>query len=664
MPSVKSVTSSSTSNSLKQPFASGSEKNWSHLSQNEQRSVIGTCVLSWLIVNSTYTLMLPFYPYEADQKKVQLPWIGVVFACFHLVGFLMTPVAKRLSERLGNKIIFMTGLFLEASATIGFGFVISIPTSQGEIFLIVCIIIRIIHAIGSGLTQKAAYAIVVGGVERKRQNDMIGLLESAGGFGLFLGPTVGGAAYELVSFRAPFLIMGCLIGISLLAVFLFVPQDYHLNRRRSTIHNASVDNQIAYVSMFLGVSVIIVIMGSYGFMEPILATFLRSTYTLSWIEIGLLFSMMYLTYAILAPMGVYFTRKIGTLPSIWFGILILIFSFLLLGPTKLPEKLSTTSNDLLTDKIWLQIVALVTIGIGTAIGIPPTLVFMNNVVDGPGKQELLAKLSMFSFACGSGGGALASSILQLKFEFKWAATAYAGALCVILFFITLYGCVSCCQADMGNAGWSLNTPSSRSPLFSSTSTNYSIPGQGRSTTQTHSTYQSSRLDDSRHKHSQKHGSSKVIIPVSRGKISKSQQENKSDNGVSVPPIIDPRKISSLAQTSPKHGNLTKKASPKSKSISNVNFTVCVSDTTSRKTSSSEDSRKSTGYDRSDTHGSYMQLMNGGDYEEKNEALSEVLQKRVNRIHSAYESVDGIDHDVSDGYKVDYEGNTLDRKSVV
>jgi len=93
-------------------------------------------------------------------------------------------------------------------------------------------IIRIVEGIASAAFMTASYTVMA-----KEFPDRIAttfsLLETCFGLGLILGPTLGGAFYELGGFLMPFVILGVFLLLGGAVTLIFMPDSGDITRRAS-----------------------------------------------------------------------------------------------------------------------------------------------------------------------------------------------------------------------------------------------------------------------------------------------------------------------------------------------------------------------------------------------------------------------------------------------
>ncbi|GJQ84892.1 hypothetical protein Trydic_g507 [Trypoxylus dichotomus] len=272
------------------------------------------------------SLQAPFYPQEAERKGATATEYGLVFGIFELVVFIVSPLYGQHLNKLGVKLVFNGALSF---------------------------IIRIIEAMGNAAFLTASFAIIA-----KEFPDNVATtfasLETFFGLGLIVGPTVGGALYEVGGYTTPFAVLGAALFCAAILTGIVLPK-----------HESGLDHAIGS-SMFrilkipgvlLSACSIIVTSMSIGFLQATLEPHLRQ-FELSPVILGLMFVINGGTYALIAPVwGWLCDRTCPPKVLTVFGTIAVAIGFTLIGPA---PYLNTKTI------LWLTIVGLVIHGLGIA----------------------------------------------------------------------------------------------------------------------------------------------------------------------------------------------------------------------------------------------------------------------------------------------------------
>lgn len=143
---------------------------------------------------------------------------------------ITSPLFGKLITWVSPNFLCEAGLFAAGSSTILFGLLDRAP--YGTSFITLAFLIRIVEGIASAAFMTASYAAMA-----KEFPDKIAttfsLLETCFGLGLILGPTLGGAFYELGGFLMPFAILGIFLLFGGVVTFILMPDSGEVTERSS-----------------------------------------------------------------------------------------------------------------------------------------------------------------------------------------------------------------------------------------------------------------------------------------------------------------------------------------------------------------------------------------------------------------------------------------------
>lgn len=375
------------------------------------------------------SLQAPFYPQEAERKGCSASEYGLVFGIFEFVVFLISPIYGQHLNKIGPKITFNGGIYTTGICAILFGLLDKVEGHYP--FIILSFIIRIVEAMGNAAFLTASFAIIA-----KEFPDNVATtfasLETFFGLGLIVGPTVGGALYQLGGYTLPFAVMGSALFLSAILSNIVLPK-----------HDEGTDREVG-PSMFKALKIpgvllaacsIIVTSMSIGFLQATLEPHLR-IFHLSPIILGLMFVINGGVYAITAPGFGWLCDKF-CLPKMVtvLGTVLIAAGFCLIGPAPFIP---------VPTMIWLSVMGLVLHGLGMAAQLVASFTdaLRTSVAHGfPNNLEtfgLISGLWTSTFALGAFIGPSISGILYDNIGFRNATLFICVIHLLVGLIVTVY----------------------------------------------------------------------------------------------------------------------------------------------------------------------------------------------------------------------------------
>ncbi|XP_053972738.1 MFS-type transporter SLC18B1-like [Hylaeus volcanicus] len=298
------------------------------------------------------SLQAPFYPQEAERKGASASEYGLVFGVFELVVFAISPVYGQYLHRIGPKFLFNGGILTTGTCATLFGLLDKVNGHYP--FIVLSFVIRIVEAMGNAAFLTASFAIIA-----KEFPDNVATtfasLETFFGLGLIVGPTVGGALYQVGGYTTPFVVLGSALFVTAVATIFILP--VHPNNNEATHSTGGMTRALKIPGVLVAMWSIIATSMSIGFLQATLEPHLRQ-FALSPIILGLMFVINGGTYAITAPAwgwlcDNHFHPKVATCA----GCILVVIGFCLVGPAPfIPYP----------TMIWMTICGLVVHGLGMA----------------------------------------------------------------------------------------------------------------------------------------------------------------------------------------------------------------------------------------------------------------------------------------------------------
>eukprot|EP00742_Colponemidia_sp_Colp-10_P002743 GILJ01002933.1.p1 GENE.GILJ01002933.1~~GILJ01002933.1.p1 ORF type:complete len:469 (+),score=58.53 GILJ01002933.1:38-1444(+) len=385
------------------------------------RALLLSIYCGFFLVNSSYSIIAPFFPQQAEQLGISVTIIGAIFSVFHVVVFTSSLVIGPRIARWGRKKFLVVGILIEGIAMALLGVLYCIKDRIA--FIVLAFVLRAVQGFGSACSGTASFAIVAAEFP-DRAGIVLGTLETFGGVGLMLGRPLGGLLYEAGGFILPFIIMGAL-SICMIPVFVrYVPADKRIPDDQYT--DVSLLSLLKNMSVLIDLGAIFLCMCAFGFLDPTLAFHLES-FKLQPAILGLVFAVHGFMYAIAAPLTGWLVDKTKMpLPIICLGLVVLGMSLIMLGPAPFVSEL------LHGKQLAVIIVALVLFGFGSGvimIAVMPDMIFSAKSIIPENSSDAVSGLINGSLALGDTVGPMAGAFMTDHFGF---------AKGVFLFSLTIF----------------------------------------------------------------------------------------------------------------------------------------------------------------------------------------------------------------------------------
>ncbi|XP_065664089.1 MFS-type transporter SLC18B1 isoform X7 [Hydra vulgaris] len=240
-------------------------------SKNKKPSLIIMAVICTIFFASfsAFAIVAPFLPIEAKNTKTSLAWTGRILSCFPLISFLVSPLAGKIVSipRVGPKRALVFGCGLEGCCEILFGLAYLMPTSTT--FVVYCLTLRSITAIGSSFTLTASLAII-SEVFKKNRALAFSLTEIFTGIGLMVSPGYGGILFKYGGFPTPFIFTGAIVLAMMVVVLLLMPKSFTGEETRPVLQSLDVDEcMLSRTSIFMNKKFLILLIEVQEFEEEI-----------------------------------------------------------------------------------------------------------------------------------------------------------------------------------------------------------------------------------------------------------------------------------------------------------------------------------------------------------------------------------------------------------
>ncbi|CAL4156629.1 unnamed protein product [Meganyctiphanes norvegica] len=372
-------------------------------------------ILLYFAAYATMSILAPFFPEESKKKDLSSILDGVIFSIYAFIIVFACPVVGKMIPLTDPCAIYLIGIALVGTSNIAFGMITYIE--EKRTFIIVSITLRIIGAVGASCYLTVVYAIVPE-VFPNDINTVNGMLETAVGVGMCMGPALGVWLYSIGGFPLPFIVVGGFMLLCIPICWMTFPTDI----KQSSEETQEVKG-VASIIFKPGVMLSLCILACTSFCQALLFPSLQPHMDKLGVSIehtGLIFLLLSAMYSLASPLVGLATDRYKCPDAFMFaGLPIMAIALFFLGHSPILPFISVT------ELIHQDLIAIVLLGLSIAMCVVPTFAAMLHY-SCEGKPVDLAT----SAICGG----LWSSFYALG---EMVGPLYAGFLCEYFSFATV-----------------------------------------------------------------------------------------------------------------------------------------------------------------------------------------------------------------------------------
>ena len=172
-------------------------------------------------------VVMPFIPLYSQQFGAEGFTIGVLFGSHSASRTFLLPFIGRASDRRGRKEFLLWGLALYAASSVAFLLANS---------LFVLTLVMALQGVATAMVQPISMAYVGDLTPKGQEGRYSGYINTAFLGGVAGGPVLGGVVRDLYNMQASFVLLGILSLLSLILLWLFLPEVRHEKKTQTTTH--------------------------------------------------------------------------------------------------------------------------------------------------------------------------------------------------------------------------------------------------------------------------------------------------------------------------------------------------------------------------------------------------------------------------------------------
>ena len=217
------------------------------MSGNSRRNVL-ILSLTLVVVMLGFGIVIPITPFYLENLGAGGTELGLLVACYAVMRLIFGPIWGSVSDRVGRKPVLMVGI-------VGYGLTMVLFGMATKLWML--FVIRSLSGILSSATSPTTMAYISDSTPAEKRGGGMGALGAAMGIGTILGPGLGGLLAS-DSLSLPFFIAGGLSFLSLLLIWLFLPESLPAANRKPAAKAQRLGLRTLWQSLLSPIGVLLV----------------------------------------------------------------------------------------------------------------------------------------------------------------------------------------------------------------------------------------------------------------------------------------------------------------------------------------------------------------------------------------------------------------------
>ena len=217
------------------------------MSGSSRRNVL-ILSLTLVVVMLGFGIVIPITPFYLENLGAGGTELGLLVACYAVMRLIFGPIWGSVSDRVGRKPVLMVGI-------VGYGLTMVLFGMATKLWML--FVIRSLSGILSSATSPTTMAYISDSTPAEERGGGMGALGAAMGIGTILGPGLGGLLGS-DSLSLPFFIAGGLSFLSLLLIWLFLPESLPAASRKTAAKAQRLGLRTLWQALFSPIGVLLV----------------------------------------------------------------------------------------------------------------------------------------------------------------------------------------------------------------------------------------------------------------------------------------------------------------------------------------------------------------------------------------------------------------------
>lgn len=258
--------------------------------------------------NMSRTIIVPLLPLYAEEVGASALLIGLIFAAPDAVRIVAGPIFGALSDVTTRRQWIVLGLFLSAASVIALG-LLRTP--------LVFVALRGIDGLGQSMKGPSAESYIGDTVSESERGSALGAYFTMGNLGTIVGPALGGVLTVVGGIAFPFVVLGLVTLLGVLALVVYLPVDRHRGDSESEDAQQLLELSLSDVRAFVTVPIVAWFIVTFvaevgtGAFNPAFPLLLQENLAAGPGYISLVWSVFGLGLVLFLPVGGTLTDKFG-----------------------------------------------------------------------------------------------------------------------------------------------------------------------------------------------------------------------------------------------------------------------------------------------------------------------------------------------------------------
>ena len=248
-------------------------------------TVVAVVALVLFVDYFLYGAVIPLTPLSPAGARTE-EQLGMLYGAYAVSVLLVTPFFGYLGDRVGTRVMMISGVGLAGAATVLF--------ALADTFHLL-LAARLCQGAGSAAVWTSGLALVAASYPRRRV-EMIGYAFAGSTAGAVLGPLLAGLMYRAGGYPLPFLAIGALVAVEACVLIAVLPRGHDDRHARAVDFARLLRSRSLWVAAFA----VTLAAFAWGILEPLLPMQL-DRYGASAETIGLIFTVAAVFYGLAAP---------------------------------------------------------------------------------------------------------------------------------------------------------------------------------------------------------------------------------------------------------------------------------------------------------------------------------------------------------------------------